>query len=124
MYDRAQLRPNDDAAAIERATRMLMLNRLPAALSPVGNALVSAIYDPALRAATRVANPPWPARVGLHLTLRARAHTQRWLGGPPAVPRFADGIKTKSYPHGYDISQLGPSPPTTAGDTPAPNSHD
>lgn len=56
--------------------------------------------------------------------LRARAHTQRWLGGPPAVPGFADGIKTKSYPHGYDISQLGPSPPTTAGDTPAPNSHD
>ncbi|WP_027660653.1 oxygenase MpaB family protein [Salinispora fenicalii] len=120
-YDRAQLRPNDDAAAIERATRMLMLNRLPAALAPMGNALVSAIYDPPLRAATRVANPPWPARVGLHLALRARAHTQRWLGRPPAVPLFADGIKTKTYPNGYDITQLGPSPPAAAGDTPAPD---
>lgn len=123
-YDQVQLRPNDDAATIERATRMLMLNRLPVALAPLGNALVSAIYDPPLRAATRVATPPWPARVGLHLALRARAYTQRWLGRPPAIPLFADGITTKTYPNGYDISQLGPHPTAQASDTPTPNANE
>ncbi|WP_018588745.1 oxygenase MpaB family protein [Salinispora arenicola] len=110
-YDQAHLSPNDDAAAIERSTRTLMLNRLPAALAPLGNALVSAMYDPPLRAATGLATPPWPVRAGLHLALRARAHAQRWLGRPPATPLFADGIKTKTYPNGYDINQLGPKPP-------------
>ncbi|MGN9810337.1 oxygenase MpaB family protein [Micromonospora sp. BQ11] len=109
-YDREHLRPSTDATAIERATRMLMLTRIPAPLAPLGNALVSAMYDARLRAATGVPTPPWPVRAGLHAGLRARAHLQRWFGRPPAVPLFADGITTRTYPDGYDISRLGPQP--------------
>ncbi|TCB97174.1 DUF2236 domain-containing protein [Micromonospora zingiberis] len=113
-HDAVHLQPNDDAAAIERATRMLMLNRIPTPLAPLGNALVSAMYDAPLRRAMRVDTPAWPIRAGLHLALKTRSRLQRWFGTPPTTPLFADGITTKTYPNGYDISQLGPQ------ETPAP----
>ena len=72
-HDAAHLQPNDDAAAIERATRMLMLTRIPRMLAPLGNALVSAMYDAPLRRAMRVETPAWPVRAGLHLALKTRS---------------------------------------------------
>ncbi|MEU8073108.1 oxygenase MpaB family protein [Micromonospora sp. NPDC049151] len=107
-HDAAHLQPNDDAAAIERATRMLMLTRIPKPLAPLGNALVSAMYDAPLRRAMRVDAPAWPVRDGLHLALKIRSRLQRWFGAPRTTALFADGIKAKSYPDGYEISQLGP----------------
>ncbi|MFF5217830.1 oxygenase MpaB family protein [Micromonospora sp. NPDC000442] len=107
-HDAAHLQPNDDAAAIERATRMLMLTRIPKPLAPLGNALVSAMYDAPLRRAMQVDKPAWPVRAGLHLALKMRARLQRWFGTPPTTPLFADGIHTKTYPNEYDVSQLGP----------------
>ncbi|GIJ30321.1 peptidase [Micromonospora qiuiae] len=107
-HDAVHLQPNDDAAAIERATRILMLSRIPTPLAPLGNALVSAIYDAPLRRAMRVETPAWPVRAGLHLALKTRSRLQRWFGAPRTTPLFADGINTKTYPNGYDISQLGP----------------
>ncbi|MDG4838563.1 oxygenase MpaB family protein [Micromonospora sp. WMMD967] len=110
-HDAVHLQPNDDAAAIERATRMLMLTRIPRIprmLGPLGNALVSAMYDAPLRQAMRVDAPPWPVRAGLHTALKLRSRSQRWFGAPRTTALFADGIKTKSYPDGYEISQLGP----------------
>ncbi|MGW2625321.1 oxygenase MpaB family protein [Micromonospora taraxaci] len=107
-HDAAHLQPNDDAAAIERATRMLMLTRIPRPFAPLGNALVSAMYDAPLRQAMRVDAPPWPVRAGLHVALKLRSRSQRWFGAPRTTALFADGIKAKSYPEGYEISQLGP----------------
>ncbi|MGC5053250.1 oxygenase MpaB family protein [Micromonospora sp. DT48] len=107
-HDAAHLKPNDDAATIERATRTLMLTRIPKPLAPLGNALVSAMYDAPLRRATRVDTPAWPIRAGLHLTLKTRARLQRWFGAPRATPLFANGITTRTYPDGYDINHLGP----------------
>ncbi|WBB81252.1 oxygenase MpaB family protein [Micromonospora sp. WMMD882] len=115
-HDATHLQPNDDAAAIERATRTLMLSRIPRPLAPLGDALVSAMYDAPLRRATRVDTPAWPVRAGLHAALRTRARLQRWFGTPRTEPLFADGITTRSYPHGYEISQLGP----RQDQTPAP----
>jgi hypothetical protein len=110
-YDAEHLRPNDDAAAIERATRMLMLARVPTVLSSLGNALVSGIYDEPLRRATGVRRPAWPVRAGLHLAFKTRARLLRHLGKPRVQAMFADGIKTKTYPDGYEISTLGPEHP-------------
>ncbi|MEU8023059.1 oxygenase MpaB family protein [Micromonospora haikouensis] len=107
-HDATHLKPNDDAAAIERATRMLMLTRIPKPLAPLGNALVSAMYDAPLRHAMRVDTPAWPVRAGLHAALKTRSRLQRWFGAPQTTPLFADGITAKSYPDGYEISQLGP----------------
>jgi hypothetical protein len=107
-YDAAHLRPNDAAAAIERATRMLLLGKLPRPLAPLGDALVAALYDDRLREAMQVPRASWPVRAGLHLGLRTRALGLRWLAGPRTVTPFADGIRTETYPDGYDIDRLGP----------------
>lgn len=107
-YDKAHLVPGDDAAAAERATRMLMLKRLPRPLAPLGDALVGAMYDDRLRAAMKVHTPAWPIRAGLHLGLRARARLLRHLGRPRAIGVFDDGIVTTTYPDGYEIGDLGP----------------
>jgi hypothetical protein len=117
--DRAQLRPNADAATIERATRMLLLTRIPRTLAPLGNALVSALYDDRLRRAVQVARAPWPVRAGLHAGLRSRAVLLRHFAKPRTEPLFAGGIRTKSYPDGYQIATLGPADAAAA---PAPDS--
>jgi hemoglobin-like flavoprotein len=119
-YDATHLQPNDDAAAIERATRQLMLKRIPPVLAPLGNALVSAMYDDRFRAATQVTTAAWPVRAGLHAGLRTRAHLLRWFGKPRTTDIFSDGIKTKTYPDGYEISKLGPEP-KDAPDRPSPD---
>ncbi|WP_327652037.1 oxygenase MpaB family protein [Micromonospora aurantiaca] len=107
-YDAAHLTPNDDAAAIERATRSLLLGRIPRPLAPLGDGLVSAMYDDRLRHAMQVDAPAWPVRAGLGLALKVRARLRRGFGAPSKTPLFADGIKTKTYPDGYEINRLGP----------------
>ncbi|MEU8337863.1 oxygenase MpaB family protein [Micromonospora tulbaghiae] len=113
-YDAVHLTPNDDAAAIERATRSLLLGRIPRPLAPLGDGLVSAMYDERLRRATRVDTPARPIRAGLDVALQLRARLQRRFGAPPKTPLFADGIKTKTYADAYEISELGPRPSRTA----------
>ncbi|MBQ1053490.1 DUF2236 domain-containing protein [Micromonospora sp. C32] len=117
-YDAVHLTPNDDAAAIERATRSLLLGRIPRLLAPLGDELVSAMYDVRLREAIQVAAPSWPVRVGLAVALKGRSWLQRWLGKPRAEGLFTNGIATKSYPNGYEIGQLGPVHPTFRWTTP------
>lgn len=114
-YDAVQLRYSDHGAAIERATRMLMLSRIPRPLAPLGDALVAAVYDERLRRATGVPRPALPVRVGFHLGLKARAGVLRWFGKPRTEALFADGIRTATYPDGYDISRLGPEETSPAG---------
>jgi ER-bound oxygenase mpaB/B'/Rubber oxygenase, catalytic domain len=109
-YDRAHLVPDENAAAIERATRMLMLSRFPKPLRWLGDSLVSSAYDERLRAAVHAHTPAWPVRFGWHVALRTRARLLRWFGRPRAVPLFAGGLRTTSYPDGYEIEALGPHP--------------
>ena len=105
-YARAEMRHTPAAEQIERAARGLLRTRIPAWLQRFTDPLISSLYDPPLRAACAVPDPPRWARAGLHLTLRARARLLRWARPRPA-PLFADGIAVKSHPGGYDIAELG-----------------
>jgi hypothetical protein len=107
-YDEENLTPSEEAAAIERATRSLLIGRLPGPLHRLGDALVSSLYDERLRAAVGAPKAPWAVKVALHLALRVRARLLRWFARPRRVPLFADGIHTRTYPDGYEISRLGP----------------
>ena len=102
-YEAAHLRHTPQAERIERVTRELLRGRIPKPLRGAADALVAALYDPPLRRAYAVPDPPAWARVGLHLALRARARLLR-LAAPRTSPLFADGIVTKSYPDGYDLA--------------------
>jgi hypothetical protein len=107
-YDARWLVPNEDAAVIERATRALLLRKVPRPLAPLGDDLVAALYDDRLREAAHVRRAAWPARAILHLGLRSRGAYLRWFARPRKEPLFADGIPTGTYPHGYEIERLGP----------------
>ncbi|GIM94169.1 oxygenase MpaB family protein [Paractinoplanes toevensis] len=107
-YDRTHLLPSAAATVIERSTRERMLKRLPRPLAPLGNSLVSAMYDDRQRMATGVPAPAWPVRAALHATLKTRSRVIRHLHRPRPVGLFEDGIQTKTYPDGYDIAELGP----------------
>ncbi|GAA2338710.1 hypothetical protein GCM10010170_020540 [Dactylosporangium salmoneum] len=106
-YDAAHLRHTPEAERIERATRGLLRGRIPGPLRGAADALIAALYDPPLRAAYAVPAPPWWARAALHLTLRVRALVLR-LGRPRQEPLFAAGIRTTTYPDGYDLARVGP----------------
>lgn len=109
-YETAHLRHTPEAERIERVTRELLRGRIPKPLRGAADALIASLYDPPLRRAYAVPDPPAWARAGLHAALRARALLLR-LAGPRTSPLFADGIVTKSYPDGYDLAKLG-RPPT------------
>src|SRR5438552_725988 len=68
-YERSELRPTSAAERIERATRGLLRTRIPRRLRRLADPLISSLYDPPLRAACAVPDPPGWARAGLHLTL-------------------------------------------------------
>jgi hypothetical protein len=110
-YERAELRHTPEAERIERTTRDLLRGRIPDRLRGVADALIGALYDEPLRAAYNVPRPPWWARAGLHLTLRARARLLRFAR-PRETPLFAHGIVTRTYPDGYDLAEVGSSVPS------------
>jgi hypothetical protein len=106
-YDAEHLVPSAAAEQLERATRALMVTRIPGPFKAFSDELISSLYDERLRAAVRVPPPSWLARSLLHVTLRGRALIERRLRGPRKVPLFADGIRVKSYPDGYDLTTVG-----------------
>jgi hypothetical protein len=104
-YERDHIGYTDAAARLMRSTKGLVA-RLPRPLVPAGRALADALLDPPLRAATGVPQPPRPARA----TLRATLATRAWLlrRRPPRERRhLADGIRTATYPDGYDLARIG-----------------
>ncbi|WP_033340521.1 oxygenase MpaB family protein [Catenuloplanes japonicus] len=107
-YDRAHMAYSPEAAAIERSIRGLRERQLPGPVARHAKALISVLYDDPLRTAAGLPRPPLAARLTIHGLLRGRAFTERHLRGPRAVPRFADGISTRTYGTEYTIGELGP----------------
>jgi hypothetical protein len=105
-YERVHLHHTPEAERIERTTRDLLRGRIPVRLRGAADALIGALYDAPLRAAYNVPRPPFWARAGLHLALRARARLLRFAR-PRETPLFAAGIVTRTYPDGYDLAEVG-----------------
>ncbi|MGI5241728.1 oxygenase MpaB family protein [Dactylosporangium sp. CA-139066] len=118
-YEPEHLRHTPEAERIEHVTRDLLRGRIPGPLRGAADALIGALYDEPLRRAYAVPRPPLWARAGLHLTLRIRARALRFAR-PRAEPLFANGIRAKSYPDGYDLARVGAA---TGGPAAAPSAH-
>jgi hypothetical protein len=130
-YEREHLRHTPEAERIERVTRDLLRGRIPGPLRGAADALIGALYDEPLRRAYAVPRPPLWARAGLHVTLRTRAVMLRFAR-PRSEPLFANGIRAKSYPDGYDLERVGPDErtgaepavsPDAASNAAAPSAH-
>jgi hypothetical protein len=113
------------AARLMAATKGL-LTGVPRPLARTGPAIVDALLDPPLRAATGTAPPGRFTRTALAGTLSARAVVLRHLARPRRRSVLADGIRTTTYPDGYDLATVGPdgTRPDPRDSAPARSPHD
>ncbi|WNG42821.1 DUF2236 domain-containing protein [Archangium minus] len=112
-YERAHFRYSESNRHIGEATRELFLSwYLPRPLRQLGQPAVHALLDEPLREAFGFPPAPLPVQLAVHGLLRARSHALRYLP-ERKHPRLITRLPHLSYPHGYDIEQLGPtsSPP-------------
>lgn len=109
-YERTHFRYDPANLAIGQATVNLMLGwYIPNFLFPLGRPLLYALMDDPLLAAFNFPKPPaWLRGLGA-FALRTRGRIIRLLP-ERKKPRLLTQEKNPTYPHGYEIDQLGPPP--------------
>lgn len=108
-YERAHFAFGAEQERTATATRELLVSWFPKPLAPALRVGVNALMDGPLRAAFGYPAPPrWlPATVSA--ALHARARVERLLPPRRRPASTTESRFVKSYPHGYDVAQLGPS---------------
>ena len=106
-YERDQFRFTDSNQRIGSATRDLFASWYPRLLAPVVHYSIYALLDDAMLAAFGFPKPLPFSRALAAGGLRLRGYAVRWLP-PRKTPNFFTGRKNRTYPHGYQIGQLGP----------------
>jgi hypothetical protein len=109
-YERAHFRYSESNRRVGEATRELFLSwYLPRPLRRLGQPAVHAMMDDPLREAFGFPRPPAPVTLAVRALLRARSHALRYLP-ERKQPQLVTRLHHPSYPHGYEIEQLGPPP--------------
>ena len=106
-YEREHFRPTPEAARVARATRAMFLSWFPGLPRAVGERAISAILDEPLLEAFAFPRPPRALRRAADAALRARGRAVRTLP-PRRRPRLRTERRTRTYPRGYVIEELGP----------------
>jgi hypothetical protein len=110
-YEREHFRHARSNEVVARATVEMFVGwLLPRPLLPLGERGVRALMDPPLLDAFGFPHPTSAERAAVHAALRTRARAQRLL---PARrrPVWRTKRRSRSYPDGYTITELGPPPP-------------
>lgn len=106
-YEAEHFRFSEDNHKLAVATRDLLLSwYLPRPLWPLGATLVHAVLDDPLLDALGLPRPPRWTRQLVEETLRARGLALRVMPGRRS-PRLITKERSRTYPNGYDIDQLG-----------------
>ncbi len=106
-YEKTHFTYTETGHRVGSATRDMFLSWFPRLLHPlVRPAMYALMDDPVL---TAFGFPrPWPLTRRLVVgALKVRARILRWLP-PRRRPRLRTAIPHRTYPHGYQIEQLGP----------------
>ena len=107
-YETKYFRYAESNVHIGRATVNLMLGWfLPPALYRIGEPFVFAMMDDRLLEAFNFPRQPLALQKLVAYSLRTRGRIIRLLP-PRRKPRLLTKIKNRTYPHGYEIEQLGP----------------
>jgi hypothetical protein len=109
-YEREHLRPTEAAVRVARAARTMFLSWFPGLPRRVGEQVISAMLDDPLLDAFGFPRPAPPVRRAVEAGLRARAAVVRALP-PRSRPRLRTERRTRTYPRGYVVEELGPPEP-------------
>ena len=109
-FERAHFRYTPENRRVGEATRDIFAGWFPAALRPLTELLVYAMLDESVLDAFGFPHPTPAERALVEVALKARARVVRWLP-PRRRDGFITGAPTRTYPRGYEISELGPSDP-------------
>jgi hypothetical protein len=106
-YERAHFRFSESNRRIAEATRDLFLGWFPRPMRPIVRPAIYALMDEPLIEAFGFPRPARGMRWLVSSALKLRARLLRWL---PARrrPYLRTESRTRSYPHGYRIEDLGP----------------
>lgn len=106
-YERKHFRYNEANQRVGESTLKLFLSWFPVPLRPLIQPLVYALMDERMLQAFGFASPqPWQRHL-LEQLLRSRGRLVHYF---PArqTPSFYSDEPQRSYPHGYDLADLGP----------------
>ena len=106
-FEREHFRLDDNTRRIGEAGRDLFLSWAPAPLRGIGAQAIYAMLDAPLLDAFGFEHPSAGMRALVDHTLRARARVLRYLPRRRR-PRIRTKQAHRSYPRGYDLSDLGP----------------
>jgi len=106
-YEREHFRYNAANQRVGESTLRLFLSWFPAPLRPVIQPFVYAIMDDLMVQAFGFPTPqPWQRRL-VEQVLRSRGNLLRYFP-PRQTPSFYSDEPQRSYPHGYDLTDIGP----------------
>ncbi|HIK17290.1 MAG TPA: DUF2236 domain-containing protein [Leptolyngbyaceae cyanobacterium M33_DOE_097] len=106
-YEREHFRYNAANQRVGESTLRLFLSWFPAPLRPVIQPFVYAIMDDRMLQAFGFPTPQlWQRRL-VEQVLRSRGHLLRYFP-PRQTPSFYSDEPQRSYPHGYDLTDIGP----------------
>ncbi len=108
-YEHQHFRYSDANRRTGESTRDLFLSWFPGILRPILKPSVNALLDDTMLEAFGFSPSPMAMRWGVAACLKLRARVLRLLP-PRNQPDFFTDSPVRSYPNGYDISELG-SPP-------------
>jgi hypothetical protein len=106
-FERERFAFTEGGHRVAAATRDLFLGWFPGLPASVGRPLVYALLDDALLDALGFPHPSPRVRALAEAGIRARSRAVRFLP-PRRRPRLRTLEKHRTYPHGYELEELGP----------------
>jgi hypothetical protein len=108
-FEQTRFAFTEAGARVAAATRDMFLDWVPGLPKAIGRPVVHALLDPALVDALGFRQPPRPLRLAVEAAVRARSSAVRMMP-PRQRPRLRSEERHRSYPAGWRISEIGPTP--------------
>jgi hypothetical protein len=106
-YEQQHFVYSDSNRRVVESTINLFLSWFPAIIRPLLRPCVYGIFDELTLTAFGYSNPPAFVRNLVENSLKLHGHVSKWLL-PRRKPDFFTDSKLRSYPHGYQLNNLGP----------------
>ncbi len=106
-YEQHHFIYSDSNRRVAQSTINLFLSWFPAISRPLLEPCVHGMFEQLTLTAFGWSNPPTLVRNLVEKSLKFRGHVSRWLL-PRRKPDFFTDSRLRSYPHGYQLNDLGP----------------